>query len=239
MTAQNNPDAGNWTYAYDDAGRPTSQTDAKNQTTTLTYDTQVGRLATRQNAAGTVTYSYSQARGSYSNRGRLTTVTSPADTLQIDYDALGRVVKQDRLIGTTHYVVTRTFDATSLVSIAYPDGDTVGPMLYDGAGRLSSISGILTSVSYDALGRPLTQSNGNGTTTSWTYGDTRGFLSRIQTTGGSGTIQDLQYTQYTDAGLLQQVTSPIAGEGWSYAYDDLNHLGLFQDSWIERHCQAA
>ncbi len=97
-------------------------------------------------------------------------------------------------------------------------------MQYDGAGRVSSVSGILTSVSYDALGRPLTQTNGNGTTTSWTYGDTRGFLTRIQTTGGGGTIQDLQYTQYTDAGLLQQVTSPIAGEGWSYAYDDLNHL---------------
>ena len=155
-----------------------------------------------------------------SNTGRLTTVTSPADTLQTDYDALGRVVKQDRTIDATHYVVTKTYDAASLVSIAYPDGDTVGPMQYDGAGRVSSVSGVLTSVSYDALGRPLTQSNGNGTTTSWTYGDTRGFLTRIQTTGGSGTIQDLQYTQYTDAGLLQQVTSPIAGEGWSYAYDE-------------------
>jgi YD repeat-containing protein len=53
MTAQNDPDAGAWTYAYDDAGRLTSQTDAKSQTTTLTYDTQVGRLATRQSVVGT------------------------------------------------------------------------------------------------------------------------------------------------------------------------------------------
>jgi YD repeat-containing protein len=34
------------------------------------------------------------------HKGRLTTLTSPADTLQIDYDSLGRVAKQDRLIGT-------------------------------------------------------------------------------------------------------------------------------------------
>ena len=224
VTAQNDPDAGNWTYVYDDAGRLTSQTDAKSQTTTLSYDTPVGRLASRTNAAGTVSYTYSQVRGSYANKGRLTTLTSPADTLQIDYDSLGRVAKQDRLIGTTHYVVTKTYDAGGLVSIAYPDGDTVGPMQYDGAGRVSSISGILTSVVYDALGRPTSQTNGNGTQTSWSYLDPRGFLSRIQTTGSAGTIQDLQYTQYTDAGLLQQVTSPTGGEGWSYAYDDLNHL---------------
>ena len=90
VTAQNDPDVGNWTYVYDDAGRLTSQTDAKSQTTTLSYDTAVGRLASRTNAAGTVTYTYSQARGSYANKGRLTMLTSPADTLQIDYDSLGR-----------------------------------------------------------------------------------------------------------------------------------------------------
>jgi RHS repeat-associated protein len=79
-------------------------------------------------------------------------------------------------------------------------------------------------VSYDALGRPLSQQNTNSTTTSWSYSDPRGFLSQIQTSGPQGTIQNLQYTQYTDAGLLQQVTSPISGEGWSYAYDDLGHM---------------
>jgi RHS repeat-associated protein len=222
------PDAGHRVYTYDKAGRPLTQVDAKNQTTTFTYNTG-GRLATRSNSSGTATLSYSQARTGYYNVGRLTTValSSPSTTLYLDYDALGRPVKQRRVLDGTTYTLTKSLNPSGYeLGTTYPDNDTISGLTYDGAGRLASIPNIVSSISYDALGRPLQRQNANATQTSWSYADPRGFLSQIQTTGSQGTIQNLQYTQYTDAGLLQQVTSPTAGEGWSYEYDDLGHMTM-------------
>jgi YD repeat-containing protein len=94
MTDEHDPDAGHWMYDYDDAGRLLTQTDAKGQVTTLAYDPQVGRLATKTNLDGIVTYVSGELRGSHANVGRLTTVISPADILETDYDELGRPVRQ-------------------------------------------------------------------------------------------------------------------------------------------------
>jgi len=216
---ETDPDAGHWTYDYDDAGRPTLQTDAKAQQTTLHYDP-IGRIDSRTSPAGTVTYAYGERTG-YSNLGRLTTVTSPADVLRMDYDALGRAVRQWRMLDGVDYIAQKTYDAGGyLVSTTYPDSDVVGPLGYDEAGRLTSITGIVTQVTYDASGRPLHKANANGLSTDWTYTPDRGFLQRIQTTSG---IQDLTYDP-DPVGLVRGVTSPVAGEGWTYDYDDFYHL---------------
>ena len=225
MWDEQDPDAGHKSYGYDDAGRLLTTTDAKSQTTTLAYHSVTGRLQSRTNSAGLVSYAYSEPRPGYLNNGRLTTVTSPSDVLQTDYDALGRATRLSRTLDGTLYTVSQAFDASGrLSSTTYPDGDVIGSLSYDEAGRLASIPGIVSSISYDAVGRPLTQSNANATNTTWSYEAERQFLSGIQTTSPQGTIQDLHYLQYTDAGLLQHLTSPIAGEGWTYDYDDLNHL---------------
>ena len=217
-------DAGHRTYSYDKADRPLTQTNAKGQTTTLAYMTS-GRLQSRANTSGTVTYTYSQARSGFYNTGRPTRVSSSSGTLDIDYDALGRAVKQKRTLDGTNYTVQKQLDPSGFeLGTSYPDGDSVANLTYDGAGRLAAIPGIVTAITYDALGRPLLQQNANSTSTTWSYSDPRGFLSQIQTSGSQGTIQNLQYTQYSDAGFLQQVTSPTGGEAWSYGYDDLGHM---------------
>ena len=158
LTDEDDPDAGQWSYIYDDAGRLSTQTDAKAQVTTLLYDT-AGRLQTKTNTGGTVTYAYGQPRASYLNVGRLTTVTSPADVLEMDYDALGRPVHQKRTLDGQGYEVQRAYDGLSgaLSTITYPDNDSVGPMAYDEAGRVSAIPGIVTALTYDGAGRPLSQ----------------------------------------------------------------------------------
>ncbi len=225
VRTENDPDAGSWSYGYDDAGRPTLQTDAKGQQTTLVYDAQVGRLAQRTSPAGTVTYAHGEVRAGYFNVGRPTTIASPADVLLLDYDALGRPVRLRRTLDGIDYAVQKAYDGVSgyLLSTTYPDGDTMGPLEYDESGRLRVIPGIVNSVLYDGAGRPKERTNANGTVTSWTYTPEQGFLSRILTTGGGGTIQDLNYTP--DAvGLVQEVTSPVVGEGWSYGYDDLYRM---------------
>jgi YD repeat-containing protein len=132
------PDRGHWQYTYDDAGRPWTQTDAKSQVTTFDYDT-AGRLWHRVSPAGTATYTYGESRGSaYFNVGRLTSITWSAsqDTLRFDYDELGRVSRQWRTFEGVDYIVNKAwFPGGYDQSISYPDGETVGPMGYDEAGR--------------------------------------------------------------------------------------------------------
>jgi RHS repeat-associated protein len=219
------PDAGHWTYTYDDAGRPRKHVDAKAQTTTLDYEPS-GRLKSRTSGAGVVTYTYGQSQ----NVGRLMSITSPEETTELDYDEMGRVVRQKRTIDGFAYVVKKEYDdAGFLLGTEYPDHDTVGtkqnPLVYDAAGRLRAIPGIVTEIEYDAAGRPLVRVNANPTKTTWDYTGDRGFLDRIRTTGPAGLIQDLDY-DIDPAGLVDFVTSPATDEGWDYFYDDLYRLRM-------------
>src|SRR5262245_9656319 len=104
-----------------------SQTDAKSQTTTFTYD-DAGRLASKANGSGTATLTYSEPRTGYFNVGRLTTVAEMAHTaLNTDYDALGRAVRQVRTLDEINYTAQRGYDARGRLRwITYPDNDTVG-----------------------------------------------------------------------------------------------------------------
>src|SRR5882672_7443849 len=65
-----------------------------------------------------------------------------------------------------------------------PSGYVVGPLGYDAAGRLTSISGLVSSITYDAAGRPIQKVNAspNGAVTTWAYHPDRGFVTGIQTT---------------------------------------------------------
>jgi YD repeat-containing protein len=78
---------------------------------------------------------------------------------------------------------------------------------------MAAIPAIVTSVVYDASGRPTTQTNANGTVTANTYDPERGFLTNILTTRNTTTIQNLGYN-LDAAGIATDVTSPFANEGW-------------------------
>jgi RHS repeat-associated protein len=227
-TAKTDPDAGTWTFTYDDSGLLETQLDAKNQTTGFTYDA-AARLATKATTGETVTFTRSESRPGYYNVGRATTITTTAPpslprVLAVDYDALGRPVKQVRTLEGNTYTAQKQYDAGGFLStITYPDTETVGPMQYDTAGRPSSIPGYVNSITYDAAGRALQQANTNNTTTTRTYSPERGFLTGIVTTGPGGTIQNLSYTP-DGAGMATQVTSPFPNESWTYGYDPLHRL---------------
>ncbi len=226
-TEKSDPDAGIWTFGYDDAGRLKWQVDAKSQRIDLTYA--AGRLVSKAPVgvpAERVTMEYGEARPGFFNVGRLTSVTNAAAVQKTDYDALGRSVKQVQTLGGVDYTLERRYDAGGFLrGITYPDGDAIGtalnPLVYDQAGRLTSIPGIVTEVLYDAAGRPTRQQNLNGTLTERGY-SVRGFLTGIRTVGSS-LIQDLTY-ESDEAGLLEQVTSSFQNESWNYDYDDLHRL---------------
>ena len=240
------PDAGTWNYTYDDAGRVQNYEDAKGQTISFIYDaagrTQKKRVRPTGGLTGpileTVETTYGTSAAAF-NRGRVTQVltregiSGPEKTgrLSFEYDAAGRVVKQTRTLDGANYVVERNYDAAGyLRGIKYPDNDIIGKfgttgtdLGYDPAGRLTSIPGILSSVTYNALGAPLVQTNVNNTTTTRTYDPNRFWLTDIYTTTPYLTAQNLHYTP-NDAGMVMVVDSDVTNEDWTYIYDDLNRL---------------
>ena len=64
---------------------------------------------------------------------------------------------------------------------------------------------------------------GDGTTTSFSYNDNRGFLSRVLTVKGATVHLDQSYARNAK-GLVTQITSPQLGNGWIYGYDGLDRL---------------
>jgi RHS repeat-associated protein len=226
--ALSDPDMGNMTYQYDAAGRLVAQTDALAQRTEFVYDS-LGRMVTKTVLAGSPSplvyqWTYDEARAGYYNRGAITTITEPTGTQQTNYDQLGRIVQETRTIDGSAYASSITYDTGGRVLVSTSaDGDTIGPLAYDGAGRVRAIPGILTSASYDATGHVINQQNANGTVTTRDYSPERGFLRHITTTGPSATIQNTSYTRLEN-GNLSSVASPFALQSWSYSYDDLGRL---------------
>ena len=66
---------------------------------------------------------------------------------------------------------------------------------------------------------PLQRTNANNTQTTCGYTPDRGFLDTIYTSSPS-VVQNLDY-DVDPVGMVEQVTSPVTNEAWSYIYDDL------------------
>lgn len=232
VTQMVDPDLGTWSSEFDAAGRMTAQTDGKGQRTTFTYDA-LNRKTGKTTDAGTawavtVTWTYDQARAGYYNVGALTSHADPAGTKTFDLDIGGREVRTTRTIDGASYTFLHGFDAGDrLLWTTYPDGSTQGtpasPLRYDSAGRLKAIPGYVTNARYDAEGRPTVVTTANGAVTTRTYSPQRGWLTAIGAVRGATTLQNLAYTRNAK-GLITQVTSPFAYEGWTYTYDELDRL---------------
>ena len=182
-----------------------------------------GACRARRAPSGLAQLPYSEPREGYKNIGRLTSVLSPETSLTIDYDDLGRVRRQVRGIAAAGYageVAKTTTTPGGSRGITYPDNDAIGPFTYDGASRLASIPGILDSVSYDAAGRPLVQTNANGTVTTRTYLPKRGLLDLAGRPTRTGTIQNLELRLRRQAAARQHRQELFPGESWGYRYDD-------------------
>ncbi|MFD7499704.1 RHS repeat-associated core domain-containing protein [Streptomyces sp. NPDC059850] len=160
LTQVTNPQGLTWTYTYDPAGRLTAETDFNGRTLTYTHDA-AGGLRTRTNGAGETLHFTRDALGraveqrtdegettryTYNVTGHLTEATTPDAELTIQRDPLGRVLSETVNNRTTTYA-------------------------YDAAGRRTertTPSGLRSTWTHDAAGRPTTLDNGAGAL-SFTY----------------------------------------------------------------------
>jgi RHS repeat-associated protein len=226
------PDRGTTTYEYDVSGRlvavvnPLGRTeygyDALNRKTSQVEKKPDGTVER------TVGWSFDVARTGYYNVGTLTGMADTLGSAELDYDVKGNLVHAVRVLDGVTYEYSHGYDAGGRLRWSiFPDGSSAGQpsdqRLYDGAGRPLTIPGFVNGATYNAAGRMLTLTRANGTVTTYTYDPDRLWLTRINTVKGATVIQDLQYSR--DAlGRVSQVTSPFAGEGWSYGYDELGFL---------------
>jgi RHS repeat-associated protein len=237
LTSLNHPDRGNWSYTPNSLGEMVSQTDAKAQTTTLTYD-QLSRPLTRVEAEGTTTWTWGTSAAAH-EIGQLNTVSGPGGYSEAyAYDGVGRLA-QTTVVADTTYYINMDYNAAGLPeSMTYPTS-TAGYALrikydYD-HGVLSKVSDYNQSSTVfwelnatDARGNALDESLG---TASPAIGVISGFdpltgLIDYRTAGtDSGYInrQNLSF-EWDDNGNLKKRIDGNQSITEEFFYDGLNRL---------------
>lgn len=230
----NDPDHGLWTFAYDAAGELVKQTDANGAVSNFQYDGR-DRMVGRQHltSAGVQTQwhvlTYDQDQGAtFSWADKLTSTSGHWGSTTHKHDLNGHKVIDDWTLGGTTYTVQHARDAGGFhIWSWYSDGDQIGsattPWQYDDAGRLKSIPGHISGLTYNARGQVTVAAYANGVSTNNLYNDQRGWLSRVVTQAGATTLQDITYSRAA-TGRIASVSAVRAEDNWSYTYDHLDRL---------------
>lgn len=109
-------------------GQVTKRTDARSVVTEYDYDG-AGRIVEATypgQSTLNVEYTYDSTTGGISGIGRLTGVADAVGMISYIYDALGRVIEQERVVGAQTYALELEWnDAGDLVKMVYPSGRIV------------------------------------------------------------------------------------------------------------------
>jgi RHS repeat-associated protein len=215
-----NPDEFTTRYTYDDAGLPSTTTDAKGRTTKNTYDDS-GNLTSTTDASGKITkYEYDAAN-------RLVKTTDPAgNTVLSTYDVMGRLTSTTDQVGAR---TTYTYDkAGRMLTMTTPRGNLSGADAskytwkygYDKVGNQTSVTdpfGNTTATEYDAEYRPITVTDALGNVRKTKY-DGEGHV--LQATDALGKTTTNTY----DANGRLATATDRDGRTVTYTYDPSGNL---------------
>jgi RHS repeat-associated protein len=141
LLTANNPESGTFQFGYDSNGNLTSKTDARNITTTFTYDA-LNRATARNYSDSTpdVTYTYDDSQVQFS-KGKLTKVASSvSESLITSYDARERITGSQQKNDGQTYSFSYTYNLDDdLLTQTYPSGKVVN-FGYDSSGDLGQVS---------------------------------------------------------------------------------------------------
>ena len=218
---------GAWSYAYDGFGELVSQTDAKNQTTSLSYDV-LGRLIQSSDPTQTDSFTYGTSAADH-NIGQLASAsTNGGYNLSNSFDAYGRPVGATLTIAGTNYPYAATYNGDGrLASLSYPSGLVLDDA-YTASGDLSQVkdngSGLAywTANSADAELQVTSETFGNGATETQSFDPATGRLTGV-TAGSNNGIANWQYS-WDGVGNLLSRTDSVEGYTEYFCYDPLNRL---------------
>jgi RHS repeat-associated protein len=220
-------------YTYTDFGAIYQRTDPRGIVTTYTYDA-LDRLyqITYSDGTPTVTYTFGGQGAANFGGGHLTKVVDASGTLTLGYDLMGRTTQASRAINGQTYPIAYAYANEELSRVTYPSGRTVN-MTPDDIGRLSQIASNGASLfnisSYNAAGKILAASYGNGMAASYTY-NSQLQLASLVSGSGSTLVLNLTYNYGAqDNGQIQGITDGITtSQSTSYIYDELGRLKIAQ-----------
>lgn len=222
-----------WTYGYGTAHRLTTMTSPRGGVTTNTYDTS-GRIS-KQVAprTGATTFAYTdQTVGTTAYR--TTRVTDPTGVVTDHQYVNGWLAGTLVAPGTNGQSLTTTTydDAGNALSTTDPTGVTT-TATYDGdghrltqtvpAGAATATGAVVgtttTTWTYNALGLPLTMTDGAGHTTTWTY-DSRGNLAThtVPLNSAQNAVTTYHHDSSAHPGDITSIEDP-RGAITSYIYD--------------------
>lgn len=243
-TAITDPDRGTTRVTYLGNGLTEEVTDARGQRIRFDYDGEGHRILREDlddqgNLVRTVRWSW--------ELGRIIEMRDNQPNAELrnsyGYDALGRVAESTLCTDGRCVDLHSSYDlAGRLRRLIYPDGESVD-YAYDTAGRLESVGGFVTAMTYDVNDQLLTQTFGNGVVTRFTYDPLRHWTDTVTAKSPSeGVIYaaeyvhdragnivavdddvDLQY-EYDDLGRLRRVDSADPAHREEYAYDAIGRM---------------
>jgi RHS repeat-associated protein len=246
-TATTDPDLGALSSAYDQDGNVVQSVDGRGAsgTTFIGYDGLDRPLwhNTANSPTGAYyTYAYDGTAGGSRGVGRLTgegfTNGSLSGTYAFTYDARGRQVGQTMTVGGVSYPESTTYDdAGNVLSIGYPDGETVSAA-YTAQGWLSGVSTrqasttttLLTGASYTGPGGALGDMTGASLAGgAYTFGATVNALGQAtdqRVTGSGGTVLFDQALTYDAVGNMATASTTLPGgtDRQAFCYDEQNRL---------------
>jgi RHS repeat-associated protein len=233
------PDMGDWKYDYDRNGNLTRQTDANNNTISLTYD-ELNRVTLKDYPTGTdVQFIYDEQTSTYSI-GRLTAMIDASGTTTFNYDYMGRPATMTKHIDGLFYTITNGYENARLTSVTYPDGEIVRYTYGTGSelsavrnGELTYAYAVYPAAEYTALSQPTKVLFGNGVETKYDFYAENNRLKSISTMRSSGTetLLSLAY-EYSAGGNIKSIddlvaspsiTSPGMTTSYTYTTNDKPH----------------
>ncbi|MFA4845778.1 MAG: SpvB/TcaC N-terminal domain-containing protein, partial [Patescibacteria group bacterium] len=214
---------GTWVYTYDEVGNRETSLSPNGVTVTYGYD-ELYRQTTEDASdeiGVEVTYTYDfcangigQLCSAAVNGGATTTYT---------YDAAGNKASETVTIDGASYTTSFTYDRVgNILMTTYPDA-TIVINTYNALGLIETVqkqsvtdtsgADVVTNTDYGPHGQVISQTNGNGTVTTYTYDDgARYRLTRKITTGYEADSTSATTTTTTNF-------YPTAGDGYVYKYN--------------------
>jgi YD repeat-containing protein len=225
------PDMGYWVYGYNYNGSLSVQIDGNNQKTCLSYDS-INRLISKSfgNHPSSCDSLSPSIQYRYDENGQLgyrTGMTDASGTTAWKYDLRGRMIREDKTVGSFGAFTTQwAYDsADRVIAMLYPDGERVD-FSYLPQGGVNRVGAYLTGTQVNANGQISLRTFGNGTQTSLTYHDwltNGGRLSALQS-GQSASLLNLGFT-YDSVGNILTITDGLnSNQVQSFTYDALNRL---------------